>query len=56
MQRPYWCTRRWRALKLWLSWKHLGTEGLARLVETTVDLAAHLCRRCADAVAQTRGS
>ena len=42
-------TRRWRALKLWLSWKHLGTEGLARLVETTVDLAAHLCRRCAEA-------
>ena len=21
-------TRRWRALKLWMSWKHLGTEGL----------------------------
>ena len=42
-------TRRWRALKLWLSWKHLGTEGLARLVETTVDLAAHLSRRCAEA-------
>ena len=42
-------TRRWRALKLWLSWKHLGTEGLARLVETTVDLAAHLVRRCAEA-------
>ena len=20
-------TRRWRALKLWMSWKHLGTEG-----------------------------
>ena len=28
-------TRRWRALKLWLSWKHLGTEGLGRLVEAT---------------------
>ena len=42
-------TRRWRALKLWLSWKHLGTEGLARLVETTVDLAAHLSGRCAEA-------
>ena len=42
-------TRRWRALKLWLSWKHLGSEGLARLVETTVDLAAHLSRRCAEA-------
>ena len=24
-------------------------QGLARLVETTVDLAAHLCRRCAEA-------
>jgi aromatic-L-amino-acid decarboxylase len=42
-------TRRWRALKLWLSWKHLGTDGLARLVETTVDLAEHLGRRCAEA-------
>jgi aromatic-L-amino-acid/L-tryptophan decarboxylase len=42
-------TRRWRALKLWLSWKHLGTEGLGRLVEATDDLAAHLARRCAEA-------
>ena len=42
-------TRRWRALKLWLSWKHLGTDGLARLVESTVDLAEHLARRCAEA-------
>jgi glutamate/tyrosine decarboxylase-like PLP-dependent enzyme len=32
-------TRRQRALKLWLSWKHLGTPGLGRLVERTVDLA-----------------
>ena len=40
-------TRRWRALKLWLSWRHLGTEGLGRLVETTNDLAAHLAARCA---------
>ncbi len=32
-------TRRQRALKLWLSWKHLGTPGLGRLVEKTVDLA-----------------
>ncbi len=38
-------TRRWRALKLWLSWRHLGTDGLARLVEMTNDLAAHLARR-----------
>ena len=27
-------TRRFRALKLWLSWKHLGTEGFGRLVES----------------------
>jgi len=40
-------TRRWRALKLWLSWKHLGTEGLARLVEANDDLAAHLAARIA---------
>jgi glutamate/tyrosine decarboxylase-like PLP-dependent enzyme len=38
-------TRRWRALKLWLSWRHLGTDGLGRLVELTNDLAAHLARR-----------
>ena len=42
-------TRRWRALKLWLSWKHLGSEGFGRLVEANVDLAAHLARRCAEA-------
>jgi glutamate/tyrosine decarboxylase-like PLP-dependent enzyme len=40
-------TRRFRALKLWLSWKHLGTEGFARLIERTVDLARHLAGRCA---------
>jgi aromatic-L-amino-acid decarboxylase len=40
-------TRRWRALKLWLSWRHLGSDGLARLVEMTNDLAAHLARRVA---------
>ncbi len=38
-------TRRFRALKLWLSWKHLGTTGLGRLVEMTNDLAAHMVRR-----------
>ncbi len=38
-------TRRWRALKLWLSWKHLGTRGLAHLVELNVETAAHLVRR-----------
>jgi aromatic-L-amino-acid/L-tryptophan decarboxylase len=38
-------TRRFRALKLWLSWKHLGTRGLGQLVEHGVDLAAHLKER-----------
>ncbi|MGZ4130703.1 MAG: pyridoxal phosphate-dependent decarboxylase family protein [Actinomycetota bacterium] len=42
-------TRRFRALKLWMSWKHLGTRGLGRLIEHNVDLAAHLARRCAEA-------
>ena len=42
-------TRRWRALKLWMSWKHLGTDGFARLIEATDDLAAHLARTCAEA-------
>jgi L-2,4-diaminobutyrate decarboxylase len=42
-------TRRWRALKLWMSWKHLGTRGLGRLVEANDDLAAYLARRCAEA-------
>ena len=41
-------TRRWRALKLWMSWKHLGTDGFARLIEANDDLAAHLARRCAE--------
>lgn len=41
-------TRRWRALKLWLSWRHLGTRGMGRLVEVTNDLAAHLARRIAE--------
>jgi glutamate/tyrosine decarboxylase-like PLP-dependent enzyme len=40
-------TRRWRALKLWLSWKHVGSEGFARLVEANIDLAAHLAMRIA---------
>jgi aromatic-L-amino-acid/L-tryptophan decarboxylase len=39
-------TRRFRALKLWLSWKHLGTAGLGRLIERNNDLAAYLARRC----------
>jgi aromatic-L-amino-acid/L-tryptophan decarboxylase len=39
-------SRRFRALKLWLSWKHLGTMGFARLIEHNVDLAQHLAARC----------
>jgi glutamate/tyrosine decarboxylase-like PLP-dependent enzyme len=39
-------TRRFRGLKLWLSWKHLGTEGFGRLIEHNVDLASYLARRC----------
>ena len=39
-------TRRWRALKLWMSWKHLGTSGLGRLIEANDDLATHLAQRC----------
>jgi aromatic-L-amino-acid/L-tryptophan decarboxylase len=35
-------TRRFRALKLWTSWKHLGSRGFGALVEQNVDLAAHL--------------
>jgi aromatic-L-amino-acid/L-tryptophan decarboxylase len=42
-------TRRWRALKLWMSWKHLGTEGFGRLIEANVDLAAYLARQCGEA-------
>ncbi len=40
-------TRRFRALKLWLSWKHLGTEGLGRLVEMNDDLAAYFAGQIA---------
>ena len=40
-------TRRWRALKLWMTWKHLGTTGFGRLIEANDDLAAHLAARCA---------
>jgi glutamate/tyrosine decarboxylase-like PLP-dependent enzyme len=40
-------TRRFRALKLWLSWRHLGTPGLGRLVERNDDLAAALAERIA---------
>jgi glutamate/tyrosine decarboxylase-like PLP-dependent enzyme len=35
-------TRRFRALKLWMSWKHLGTDGLGGLVEHNLELASFL--------------
>ena len=38
-------TRRFRALKLWMSWQHLGTEGLGALVAYTIDLAEALADR-----------
>ena len=41
-------SRRFRGLKLWMSWKHLGTEGFGRLVERTDDLAAHLAQLIVD--------
>jgi aromatic-L-amino-acid/L-tryptophan decarboxylase len=41
-------TRRFRALKLWLSWHHLGSDGFSQLIERNVDLARHLARRAAE--------
>ncbi len=41
-------TRRWRALKLWMSWKHIGTSGFGRLVAANIDRAARLARCCAE--------
>ena len=38
-------TRRFRALKLWMSWQHLGTGGLGRLIEHNDDLAAYMAAR-----------
>jgi aromatic-L-amino-acid decarboxylase len=38
-------TRRFRALKLWMSWQHLGTSGLGALIERNDDLAAYLAAR-----------
>ena len=38
-------TRPFRALKLWLSWKHLGSDGFATLIERNIDLALHLTSR-----------
>ncbi len=42
-------TRRFRALKLWMSWKHLGTNGLGGLIEHNVDLARYLADRVKEA-------
>ena len=42
-------TRRWRALKLWMTWKHVGTSGFGRLIEANNDHAAYLAARCAEA-------
>lgn len=38
-------TRRWRALKLWLSWQHLGTSGFGRLIDMNLELAGYLARQ-----------
>ena len=38
-------TRRFRALKLWTSWMHMGTAGLGTLIERNDDLAAYLAAR-----------
>ena len=38
-------TRRWRALKLWLSWQHLGTSGFGRLIDMNLEIAGYLARR-----------
>jgi aromatic-L-amino-acid decarboxylase len=40
-------TRRFRALKLWMSWQHLGTRGLGTLIERNDDLAAYLAAQVA---------
>jgi aromatic-L-amino-acid/L-tryptophan decarboxylase len=40
-------TRRFRALKLWMSWRHLGTAGLGSLIERNDDLAAYLAAQVA---------
>jgi aromatic-L-amino-acid/L-tryptophan decarboxylase len=42
-------TRRFRALKLWMSWQHLGTDGFGGLIEHNDDLAAFLASRLREA-------
>jgi glutamate/tyrosine decarboxylase-like PLP-dependent enzyme len=39
-------SRRLRSLKLWMTWKHLGTQGLGSLVERGMDLTSHFVERC----------
>lgn len=39
------CARHNDALKLWLSWKHHGDEGLARRIDRLFELSAHLAAR-----------
>jgi aromatic-L-amino-acid/L-tryptophan decarboxylase len=39
-------TRRFRALKLWMSWKQVGTAGFGALIEQNDDLASYLASRC----------
>ena len=41
-------TRRFRALKLWMSWKQVGSAGFGALIEQNDDLAAYLAGRCRD--------
>jgi glutamate/tyrosine decarboxylase-like PLP-dependent enzyme len=38
-------SRRFRGLKLWMTWKHLGTTGLGDLIDRNMSLAAHLAQR-----------
>ena len=42
-------TRRFRALKLWTSWRHAGTAGFGSMVERTVELADALAGLVQDA-------
>ena len=42
-------TRRFRALKLWMTWQHLGTRGLGWLDRPRLDLAALLAARLREA-------
>ncbi len=41
-------SRRFRGLKLWMSWKHLGTRGLGELVDRNMEVAGYLAGRIRD--------